>query len=647
MLHATLRRGQDRRFDRWLPALLCVLVLGAAVPCHAQVPPPGPAEQQAAELAAAGRHREAADRYEQAARRGFLSWDVRLALLAAREYLAAGEDQEAARLADKARGRVRDDEQVALLALVDGRLALARGDAVAATAALRTAPMSVANELAADVLDVRSRAEIAAGDTLAGVRTHETRGALLPDDAARAASDRALLEQLLQHPPTSVEAPPGASERERGWLELPSLLAAAAGGAPNDPASARGVRDWLGRHPGHPGTAFIPQAAVSAATTYAAGPGAGMALLVPLSGRQRAAAEAVRDGFTAAWFAGAASDARPRVAIYDTSAAGAGAAYARAVADGARVVVGPLLKDEVASVLAANPAGLPVPTLALNSAGDAAAGTPPTFLYQFALDPEHEARAAARRIAADGLVRGIALFPESAWGRRVHDAFVDELQRTGSVMLMTPPQFYAADAKDFSGPLRAALGRYGGAGDRGPAGRPTPSRDGTAERATGPQFAFVAASPQAARALRPQLRFQMTYGMPVYATSDAWEPGGRAVSDLEGLVFPELPWLLYAGQGAPDLWSAVREGWQVRGRGRWRLYAFGFDAFRLAQQLGSGVGAAGLQGLTGTLEIMPGQGHVHRTLEFARIEGGRPVPAVSGSIMAEPAPNAAGPSPVD
>ena len=244
----------------------------------------------------------------------------------------------------------------------------------------------------------------------------------------------AILDALRVGRSLVVEAPPGASERERGWLELPSLLAAAAGGAPNDPASARGVRDWLGRHPGHPGTAFIPQAAVSAATTYAAGPGAGMALLVPLSGRQRAAAEAVRDGFTAAWFAGAASDARPRVAIYDTSAAGAGAAYARAVADGARVVVGPLLKDEVASVLAANPAGLPVPTLALNSAGDAAAGTPPTFLYQFALDPEHEARAAARRIAADGLVRGIALFPESAWGRRVHDAFVDELQRTGSVM---------------------------------------------------------------------------------------------------------------------------------------------------------------------------------------------------------------------
>ena len=59
---------------------------------------------------------------------------------------------------------------------------------------------------------------------------------------------------------------------------------------------------------------------------------------------------------------------------------------------------------------------LPVPTLALNSSATPDVGPPPAFLLQFALDPAQEARAVARRIAADGLVRGVALFPDSTWG---------------------------------------------------------------------------------------------------------------------------------------------------------------------------------------------------------------------------------------
>ncbi len=644
MLHATFRHGQAA-LPQVLLSCLCALLLCAA-PATAQAQ--GVDERQAETLAAAGRHLEAANRYEQAARHGLLSWDARLALLAAREYLAAGERDEARRLADKARSRVRGEEERALLALVDGSLALDAGNATAAVAALRAAPTDVPDALTADVLAVRGRAELAAGQSLAGVRTYEARGALLTDDAARAANDRLLLDQLLLHPPAAVSAVPGLSERERGWLELPAVLAVAGGGATDDPLVARRVRAWLEQHPGHPGAAFVPRTAVTA-VTRPAGPDAAIALLLPLTGKQHAAAQAVRDGFAAAWFAAGNGDVRPRIEIHDT-ATSAGAAYARAVANGARVVVGPLLKEDVLAVLAANASGLPVPTLALNSAvGDGAVAPP--FLYQFSLDPEQEARAVARRIADDGLVRGIALFPEGTWGQRLHAAFLDELQRTGTVALMTPAQYYAPGAKDFSGPLRAALGRYGGAGERGPAGKPAPVRDGAAERATGPQFAFVAATPQTARAIRPQLRFQMAYDLPVYATSDAWEPSVRAAADMEGMVFPEMPWLLYAGQGAPELWDALRDEWQARARGRLRLYAFGHDAFRLARQLGSGSGSGivGVEGLTGTLAILPETSQVERRLPFARIEGGRPVPATAGvaPILREPAANRADVSPAE
>ena len=105
-----------------------------------------------------------------------------------------------------------------------------------------------------------------------------------------------------------------------------------------------------------------------------------------------------------------------------------------------------------------------------------------------------------------------------------------------------------------------------------------------------------------------------------------------------------MPWLLYGGQGAPELWDALHADWSSRARGRLRLFAFGHDAFRLAQQLGSGPGVAGLVGLTGTLEIQRGEGHVRRGLQFARVEGGKPQPAPSGAVAypVTPASNAAG-----
>ena len=644
MLHVSPQSGQARRTSRragWIASTLVLCALAAPV---AQAQQTAPTLAQAEALARDGQHLAAAARYEQLARRGFMNWDAATALLAAREYVIGGAVDDAQRLLEKARGRVKADDERAVLAEVEARIALERGDAARALGLLRTVPQPWPADTAADLLALRGRAEIATGDALRGVRTFEERAALLASPAARAANDRLLLDQLLQRPPGPVTAA-GVSERERGWLELPAIVTA--GG--NDAAQTAAVTAWMAQHPGHPGAAFLPDAspAQPGFVTIGGGPSTNIALLLPLSGKQQSAGIAVRDGFAAAWFASSSADTRPRVELYDTAALGAATAYQRAIADGARMVVGPLTKEEIAAVVASQPAGLPVPTLALNSA---AAGSPaaPAFLYQFALDPEQEARAVARRIADDGWMRGIALFPDNAWGQRVHDAFVQELQAAGTVTLMSS-QYYPADGKDFAGPLRAALGRYGGAGDRSSSpSRPLPPRNAVAEQASGPQFAFVAATPQAARAIRPQLRFQMTYDLPLYSTSDAWDPSVRAVADMDGMVFPEMPWLLYGGQGAPELWDALQHDWAGRSRGRLRFFAFGYDAFRLAQQLGSSGGvAAGVDGLTGMLELNRADGHVQRSLQFARIESGKPqaVGSTAAGFRETPAANSTGTPP--
>jgi outer membrane PBP1 activator LpoA protein len=615
MLHSCLR---GRQVHGWLLAAL--LAASAAIAC----PPAFAARSDdlaaADTLARGGRHAEAAELYESLAKRPFRAWDQRLALLAAREYQAAGRLDDAERMIGRATPVERADDAV-LLARVSAEVALARGRPAAAIEALQSVPEPWPAPLAGELLALRAQAEFAAGRTLDGIRTIEARARLLSGVDERRENYERLIAALTASPAVIATAPATATPYERAWYELGQLLVAAP--QADAGAVARRAADWRTRNANHPGVAFLPQSAeldraVAGSSVAATGPADVIALLLPLSGRQQAAGVAVRDGFLAAALA-EPSERRPRIDVYDTAALGSVAAYQRALASGAEAVAGPLLKEDVASI--ASGASVAVPTVALN----ALPGDAPPFLFQFALDPEQEARAAARRIAADGRTPGIALFPRNAWGERLHAAFTEEAQAAG--VQLSGVQFYDAGSSDFSGPLRAALGRYGGAGQRDAKGNLRP-RDGAAEALAGPQFAFIAAMPQAARALRPQLRFQMAYEMPVYATSDAWDAGPRSVPDLEGLLLPEMPWILYGGDGAPALWEALQRDWAAASRGRLRLYAFGFDAYQLLRGLNVAARGVALNGLTGRLTVT-NDGHVLRDTEWAQVQAGRLQPAGS------------------
>ncbi|HSQ69531.1 MAG TPA: penicillin-binding protein activator, partial [Steroidobacteraceae bacterium] len=154
MLHAPHRRRQAAATRLLLLMLVLVLAL-----------PAGPAlasrrdDIAAAEAAAlAGRHAEAARLYERAAERRFFGTDRGVALLAAREYLAAGQIGDAERMADEARCRFRDDEAI-LYARVRAGIALAERDPGAALAALEQAPEPLPPAVAAEFEELRRQAE--------------------------------------------------------------------------------------------------------------------------------------------------------------------------------------------------------------------------------------------------------------------------------------------------------------------------------------------------------------------------------------------------------------------------------------------------------------------------------------------------------
>jgi uncharacterized protein len=615
MLHASLHGRQAR-------ALVLATALAIAAACLS--PPAASAadtRESAESLSRSGQHEAAARAYEDQAKRIFRAWDTRLSLLAAREYLQAGRTADAERMLTKVDGRARGDDAV-LMARIKAELAIAKGDGAGALTALAAIPEPWPAPLATELLLLRARADFLVGRTLDGIRTLEERGRLVGAADARAENYR-LLVQELQRPGAASAMPAGASDGERAWVELAQILASA---NEDDSTKARRADEWRARHPNHPGSELLPkfegaQAARPGPTARPVQGPATVALLLPLSGRQRSAGVAVRDGFIAATLA--QREAAPKILVYDTAELGPQLAYRNAVVDGAGIVVGPLTREDVAALVSTQ--SMPVPTLALNGSGGA--GTAPAFMYEFTLDPEQEARAAARRIAADGHTRGIALFPRNDWGERVYAAFTAELQASG-VELMSA-QYYETGSRDFSGPLRAALGRYAGAADRDSRGAAA-RRDAVTESRDGPQFAFIAASAANARALVPQLRFQMTYALAVYATSDAWDPSVRAAPDMDGLVYPEFPWILGGGDGAPLLWQVLHDEWAASSRGRLRLYAFGHDAATVAEAIRTGGARAPIDGLSGRL-VIGDDGRIQRGLDWARVVDGRPQPAIAAT----------------
>ena len=341
-----------------------------------------------------------------------------------------------------------------------------------------------------------------------------------------------------------------------------------------------------------------------------------LALLLPITGRTAAQALSVRDGFLTAFYQAPVSQ-RPQIRIYDTGETSIAETITHATQDGAEFIVGPLTREEITAA-AEYPSRRP-PILALNFLPTERPA--PANFYQFALSPEDEARQVARRIIADGHKSGVAFAPTGDWGTRVLAAFTQEFQADGGTLLANTP--YDPAVTDYAEEITQTLRISDSEARRkrlesilGTKLQFEPRRRGDIG------FIFAAAQVNTERLLRPQLRFHFAGDIPTYATSDAFEPDPRANQDLDALMFPDMPWML-GSELADAVREAARTAWPSGSQRRGRLFAFGFDAYRLAAALRARAGAASvnIDGLTGRLSLDPDR-HIRRELGWAQLKGG-------------------------
>jgi outer membrane PBP1 activator LpoA protein len=510
-------------------------------------------------------------------------------------------------------------------------LALARAQGQEAWRQVAAIPQPASGPTALRYLSLRQKAAFATGRVADGVRAEMAREKLLANPADRTAARSELLGDLRSAQEGGVRVEPRAVTDNvvRGWLELASLAAAAA----RSPAGATpDIEAWRTRYPNHPASDVVASELLGIKQAPRGAGVSHVALLLPLTGRAGSAGISVRDGFMTALYQVPVAE-RPRIRVYDTAEISAAEAITRARQEGAEFIVGPLTRDEVTA--AADLGDAKPPILALNFLPSERPG--PAGFYQFALSPEEEARAVARRVLSERHLRGVAVVPEGDWGTRVLTAFRQELEAGGGVLLdsVTLDSTRNDWGREITQVLRLS--------DSSARHKRLESVLGTKlefepRRRADIDFIFAPSPFNTARLLRPQLRFHFAGDLPTYATSDAFEPDSSANEDMEGLLFPDMPWML-GSDLADSVRAAAREAWPSGGPRRNRLFAFGFDAFRLTAALrAQGVsGNVNVDGLTGRLTIDPDR-RVKRELAWAQLHNGvtRPVPVASTGTAPAP-----------
>ncbi|MEP7246688.1 MAG: penicillin-binding protein activator, partial [Gammaproteobacteria bacterium] len=494
-------------------------------------------------------------------------------------------------------------------------IALARNQANEAWQQISAIPQPAAAPAATRYLALKEKAAFVTSRVVDGVRASVAAERFITNPSERTQRRVDLLGELRGASERGVKIEPrsAADSVVRGWLELAPLAAAAA----RSPTTATAdIEAWRTRYPNHPASDVVRTELLGLTQeTRQAIPH--VALLLPLSGRAASAGASVRDGFMTAYYQTPMGQ-RPRLRVFDTAQVSAAEAISRAREEGAEFIIGPLTREEVTA--AADLGDARPPILALNFLAAERAG--PAGFYQFALSPEEEARQVARRMIADERRRGVAVVPEGEWGTRVLAAFRQELEANGGTLVAD----VALDSTrtDWADEITQVLrisdsrARY----------KRLESVLGTKlvfepRRRADIDFIFAPAPAATARLVRPQLRFHFAGDVATYATSDAFEPDPRANEDMEGLIFPDMPWMLGSGL-SESVRSVAREAWPSGGPRRNRLFAFGFDAFRLANALRSAGpgGTVNVDGLTGKLTI-DSERRVHRELEWAQLHNGQ------------------------
>ena len=471
----------------------------------------------------------------------------------------------------------------------------------------------------------------------------------------------------------------------QGWLDLQSVYHANR----QDPDMLKaGITDWQTRYPQNPAAKMLPTALGQVQNFQQASTGK-IALLLPLNGQAQVFASAIQKGFNDAKNGvlnapPPAAEAQPtenasatpaendanavvspsaiqpgddseqqqnqpvapassqsvatapasnaEVKVYDTSAQPLPQLLAQAQQDGATLVVGPLLKNNVEQLADSQ---TPLNVLALNEPEKIQ--NRPNLCY-FALSPEDEARDAAHHIWEQGKRSPLLLVPRGSLGDRVTNAFASEWQKLGGSTVLRQQFGSTGELKQGinSGAGIRLTGTPVSAPQEQPQGVtiagltiPAPPSDAPVQSSSGNVDAtYIVSTQDELQLIKPMIAMRVSSrdNVALYASSRSFQAGSGPDFrlEMEGLQFSDIPLLTGANPGLMQ--QAARTF--NNDYSLVRLYAMGIDAWTLANHFSEMRQLPGFQidGNTGKLSATQ-DCVINRKLTWSQYRQGQIVPA--------------------
>ncbi len=309
--------------------------------------------------------------------------------------------------------------------------------------------------------------------------------------------------------------------------------------------------------------------------------------------------------------------------IYDTTSQPMSQLLAQVQQDGATIVVGPLLKENVEEVMKSNTS---LNVLALNQPGKVE--NRPNLCY-FALSPEDEARDAARHIHDQGKQTPLLLVPRGALGDRVVSAFANEWLKLGGGTVLQQRLGSTAELK--SGVNGGGISLTGSPVSTLPSSVDSSlGSPGDVPVSSGGSIdaAYIVATPEQIGYIKPliAMRNGSQSNVTLYASSRSAQgtSGPDFRLEMEGLQYSEIPMLAGSNPALmQQALSAVRNDYSLA-----RLYAMGADAWSLANHFAQMRQSPGyeLNGNTGDLTATP-DCVINRKLSWLKYQQGQIVAA--------------------
>jgi branched-chain amino acid transport system substrate-binding protein len=347
-----------------------------------------------------------------------------------------------------------------------------------------------------------------------------------------------------------------------------------------------------------------------------------VALLVPLTGSNAPVGQSIANAANMALLD--VGDKRVNLRVYDTTP-GAGAAAGRALADGARLILGPLLAGDVRAVEAVATAHN-VPVLSFSNDSSLAGGD----VYILGFQP---GQSIARTIAyarGRGIDKFAALVPAGVYGQRAQTAFVRAVDAVGG--RSTAVVSYTRDPAKMLAAARSVTGFD--SRSRAGSGTATIRPDGSVAQVTGAtnpvpfQALLIADSGSVAGQFLPALaKFGAPPGSVILMGTELWnnEPGIARATALRGALFASVP---------DQRFRKLAERYRAKfGSSPSRLASFGYDSVLLVNSLAGNwpLGAPfpkaalsnreGFAGIDGVFRFTPGN-VAERGLEVQQIGAG-------------------------